>query len=215
MSEPRFLYPMMIGLDGRKAVVVGGGKVALRKAQDLADAGAKVRVVAPELLPEFAKDRRLECVKARYAPEHVAGAFLVIAATDSETVNACVAADAAEEGALVNVVDRPLLCDFIVPAVVKRGRLTVAVSTGGASPSLARRMRERLEQEFGHEYATYLDVMDEVRSEVQTRELSEDVRRRIFERLSEDDLIEAARQGVAHLRQTMHEVIEKLVAGEK
>ena len=215
MPDPRFLYPMMISLDGRRAVVVGGGKVALRKAQDLADAGAKVRVVAPDLLPEFAKDRRLDCVKARYAPEHVAGAFLVIAATDDETVNACVAADAAEEGALVNVVDRPLLCDFIVPAVAKRGRLVIAISTGGASPSLARRLRERLETEFGHAYATYLEVMDEVRRDVQARDLPEETRRRLFERLSEDDLLEAARQGAAPLRQTMHEVIEKVLTGGK
>lgn len=206
---------MMISLDGRRAVVVGGGKVALRKAQDLAEAGAKVVVVAPELLPEFAKDRRLECIQQRYAPEHVAGAFLVIAATDSETVNACVAADAAEEGALVNVVDRPLLCDFIVPATVKRGRLVIAISTGGAAPSLARRMRERLEQEFGHPYATYLDVMEEVRRDVQARGLSEDVRCRVFERLSEEDMLEAAGQGAAHLRQAMLVQVEKMAAGEK
>jgi precorrin-2 dehydrogenase/sirohydrochlorin ferrochelatase len=126
-----------------------------------------------------------------------------------------VAADAAEEGALVNVVDRPLLCDFIVPAVVKRGRLTIAISTGGASPSLARRLRERLETEFGHAYATYLEVMDEVRRDVQARDLPEGTRRRLFERLSEDDLLEAAKQGATPLRQTMHEVIEKVLTGGK
>ena len=126
--------------------------------------------------------------------------FLVIAATDDETVNARVAADAAEAGALANVVDRPSLCDFIVPAVVNRGRLTIAISTGGAAPSLARRLRERLEKDFGPEYATYLDVMDDVRREVQSRGLSEEVRRRIFERLSEADMLSAAgrvRQGAA------------------
>jgi precorrin-2 dehydrogenase / sirohydrochlorin ferrochelatase len=214
MPEPQFTYPIFLNLSGRRAVVVGGGKVALRKAQDLADAGAKVRVVAPKLLAAFGKDRRLECVKDAYGPSHLAGAFIVIAATDDETVNARVAADAAEDGAITNVVDRPSLCDFIVPATVKRGWLTVAISTGGAAPSLARKLRERLEKEIGPHYATYLDVMDDVRSEVQARGLPEKVRRRIFERLSEEDVVKAAKKGAKALRQKMGAEIERTVGGK-
>jgi precorrin-2 dehydrogenase / sirohydrochlorin ferrochelatase len=211
MPDPKFAYPIFLDLAGRRTVVVGGGPVALRKARSLADAGARVCAVAPEFLPAFAEDPRLECLKQPYAPEHVAGAFLVIAATEDETVNARAATDAAEAGALVNVVDRPSLCDFIVPSVLERGRLTVAVSTGGAAPSLARRLRERLEQEFGPEYATYLDVMDEVRGQVRARNLSEAVRRRIFERLSQDDIVAAARKGAQALRTVVEDVIEEML----
>ena len=195
MTEPRFAYPMILTLTGRPALVVGGGRVALRKARDLADAGAAVRVVAPEFLSDFAADGRFECVRAAYAAGHVAGAAVVVAATDDEAVNARVAADARAAGALVNVVDRPALCDFIVPAQVTRGDLIVAVSTGGAAPSLSRRLRERLEREFGPEYAAYLAAMRRVRERLKTDALAPDLRRRLFERLSEDDILAAARDG--------------------
>jgi precorrin-2 dehydrogenase/sirohydrochlorin ferrochelatase len=96
---------------------------------------------------------------------------------------------------LVNVVDQPALCDFIVPSVVERGRLVLAISTGGAAPSLARRLRERLEEEFGLEYATLLDALGEVRERYKSSDLPEAVRRRLFERLTEDDIVAAAREG--------------------
>ena len=210
MTEPHFAYPAMLTLAGRRAVVVGGGKVALRKARALADAGAAVRAVAPEFLPEFREDRRLECLGEPYAARHVAGAFLVIAATDDEAVNARVAADARAAGALVNVVDRPALCDFIVPATVDRGRLVIAISTGGAAPSLARRLREKLERQFGKEYATYLDVMDEVRREILSRGLPEEVRWRLLERLSEDDIVAAAREGRDALRRRIEVAVAEI-----
>jgi precorrin-2 dehydrogenase/sirohydrochlorin ferrochelatase len=214
MNEPRFAYPMMLDLAGRRALVVGGGKVSLRKARSLADAGARVRVVAPDLLADFAADGRLECIAEAYDARHMAGAFLVIASTDSEETNARVAVDARAAGALVNVVDRPSLCDFLVPAEVGRGRLVIAISTGGAAPSLARKVRERLQREFGPEYAVYCDVMDEVRRDVQARGLADDVRRRIFERLSEEDIVAAARGGAAAVRAAMQAAIEAILATE-
>ena len=207
MTEPRFAYPAMLDLAGRRALVVGGGQVALRKARTLADAGAAVRVVSPKFLPGFAKDKRLERVAEPYAARHMSGMFLAVAATDDEVVNARVASDARAAGVLVNVVDRPELCDFIVPAVVERGRLRIAVSTGGASPSLARRLREKLEREFGTEYATYLDVMAEVRRDVLSRDLSPAARRRLFERLSQDDVIAKARRGRKALRAAIKAVV--------
>jgi precorrin-2 dehydrogenase / sirohydrochlorin ferrochelatase len=214
MTEPRFAYPLMLNLAGRRAVVVGGGKVALRKAQALAEAGAKVRVVSPQFLPEFASDNRLECVAEVYDARHLAGALVVIAATDDAAVNARVAADARKAGALVNVVDRPALCDFIVPATIERGRLRIAISTGGAAPSLARKLRERLQRQFGPEYATYLDVMDEVRKDLLARDLPADLRRRIFERLSEDDIIAAARGGAEALRAATKAAVKAMLSVE-
>jgi precorrin-2 dehydrogenase/sirohydrochlorin ferrochelatase len=215
MTEPHFTYPIMLDLTGRRALVVGGGKVALRKAQALADAGARVRVVAPEFLPAFAADARLECIREPYAARHMEGVFLAVAATDDEAVNARVAADARAAGALVNVVDRPALCDFIVPSVVERGRLVLAISTGGAAPSLARRLRERLEEEFGPEYATLLDALGEVRERYKSSDLPEAVRRRLFERLTEDDIVAAAREGPEVLRRAIDEAIRQVIGQGK
>jgi precorrin-2 dehydrogenase/sirohydrochlorin ferrochelatase len=211
MTERRFAYPIVFDLSGRLAVVVGGGEVALRKARALADAGAQVRVVAPELAPGFAEDRRFECVAARYEKRRLEGALVAVAATDDEAVNRRVAQDARAAGVLVNVVDRPELCDFIVPAQVRRGSLVVAVSTGGAAPALAKRLRERLEKEFGPEYATYLAVLREVREDLKRRNVAPETRRRIFERLTEDDLLAAARGGTDALRQAGVKVVAELL----
>jgi precorrin-2 dehydrogenase/sirohydrochlorin ferrochelatase len=202
-----FVYPIILDLSGRRAVVVGGGEVALRKARALADAGAHVRVVASEFTAAFAEDGRFECLAARYEKRHLEGALVAVAATDDEAVNRQVAQDARSAGVLVNVVDRPELCDFIVPAQVRRGGLVVAVSTGGAAPSLARRLKERLEKEFGPEYATLLEALREVREDLKKRNIPADLRRRIFERLTEDDIVAAARQGTDALRQALAEVV--------
>jgi precorrin-2 dehydrogenase/sirohydrochlorin ferrochelatase len=212
MTEAHFAYPIVLNLSGRRVLVVGGGEVALRKARALADAGATVRVVAPDLLPAFAEDGRFECLAARYEKRHLEGARIAVAATDDEAVNRRVAEDARAAGVLVNVVDRPELCDFIVPAQVRRGDLLIAISTSGAAPSLARRLRERLEKEFGPEYATYLAVLREVREDLKKRNIPADLRRRIFERLAEDDLLAAARQGTDALRRIIREVIERQLA---
>ena len=211
MPEPHFTYPIMLDLAGRRALVVGGGRVALRKAQALADAGAAVRVVAPQLLPEFRQDKRLECTPEPYAARHMAGVFLAVAATDDEAVNARVAADARAAGALVNVVDRPALCDFIVPSVIERGRLRIAICTGGAAPSLARRIREHLEKEFGPPYAVLLDALSEVRDRYKSADLPEAVRRRLFERLTEDDIIAAAREGTEALATAIDKAIAQVL----
>ena len=213
MTEPDFAYPIALDLSGRRAVVVGGGEVALRKARALADAGAHVRVVAPEVTAGFAGDGRFECVAARYEKGHLEGARVAVAATDDEAVNRRVAEDARAAGVLVNVVDRPELCDFIVPAQVRRGDLLIAISTSGAAPSLARRLRERLEKEFGPEYATLLEVLREVREDLKRRNLAPEVRRRVFERLTENDIVAAARQGTDALRQAIERAMNEVRGG--
>ena len=138
---------------------------------------------------------------------------MVVAATDDQIVNRQVASDARAAGVLVNVVDRPELCDFIVPSQVRRGDLLIAISTGGAAPSLSRRLRERLEKEFGPEYATYLAVLGEVREDLKKRNIPADLRRRIFERLASDDLLAAARQGTDALRQAIERAMNEVRGG--
>ena len=213
MTESHFAYPIVLNLSGQGALVVGGGEVALRKARALADAGASVRVVASEVTAGFAEDGRFECAAARYEKQHLEGVFVAVAATDDEAVNRRVAEDARAAGVLVNVVDRPELCDFIVPAQVRRGDLLIAISTGGAAPALAKRLRERLEKEFGPEYETYLTVLGEVREDLKKRNIPADLRRRIFERLASDDLLAAARQGTDALRQAIERAMNEVRGG--
>jgi len=142
--------------------VVGGGAVATRKVRKLLQAGAEVVVVSPEVLSELEGMG----VEVRYRPyEHgdLEGAYLAFAATHSREVNAAVAREAGERGVRVNVADRPSEGDFAVPSTLRRGGLQVAVSTGGASPTLARRIKNELEEVFGPEWAGVVEELETVR----------------------------------------------------
>jgi len=168
-------------------VVIGGGKVASRKVKTLLSYGAQVEVVSPEVVPELedlAREGKIVLKKRPYQEGDLEGAFLVVAATNLPAVQEQVVGEAQKRGLLLNVVDQPERSNFIVPSVVRRGRLTLAISTSGASPALARRLRETLEDIFGPEYATYLDLMARWREEILARELKEEERRQIFEHLA-------------------------------
>jgi siroheme synthase-like protein len=151
-SENAVLYPLFMDVSGSRCVVVGGGGVASRKARGLLKSGARVVVVSPEVAPEIeAMDVTLE--RRPYAPGDLAGAALAFAATDRREVNAAVAREAKKNGIPVNVADRPADGDFALPSVLRRGGLQVAVSTGGASPSLARKIRDAMELAFAAEWS--------------------------------------------------------------
>ena len=173
-------YPVDLRLEGRACVVVGGGAVACRKVEGLLRAGARVRVVAPSPDPQLldhAAAGRVELVRRPYAPGDLAGAFLAIAATDDAAVNAAVLREARSERVLLNVVDDPAHCDFYVPAVVERGELTIAVSTGGQSPRFASRLREELERRYGPEYGEWVALLGQLRRTAAAR-ISDPTRRR-------------------------------------
>lgn len=162
-------YPIMLDVKGRRCVVVGGGQVALRKAQSLLECGAAVEVISPELctgLEELASNGSVKVARRPYRRGDLKGAVLVIAAADDSEVNRSVSEEAAASGIPVNVVDVPGLSTFIVPSSLSRGDLTIAVSTGGRSPALARRIRAELEQSFGEEYSLLASLVAEVRSEL-------------------------------------------------
>lgn len=145
-------YPVSLKVKGETCLVVGGGKVALQKARALRGAGARVRVVAPEVDPRVA--RLAAAVRRRpFRAGDVRGAFLVISAADDPAVNRAVFRACRRAGVPVNVVDRPELCTFIVPAVVRRGPLTLAVSTGGLSPALAKAIRKELQKLYPASFA--------------------------------------------------------------
>ncbi|HKX05728.1 MAG TPA: bifunctional precorrin-2 dehydrogenase/sirohydrochlorin ferrochelatase, partial [Methylomirabilota bacterium] len=140
-------YPLCLEMAGRPCLVVGGGPVAERKVAGLLDAGAWLTVVSPtatESLHAWARADRIRLVEREYTAADLAGHSVVFVATDDERVNAAVARDARAAGLLINAADDPAHCDFILPAVVRRGDLTVAVSTGGASPALARTVRDEI-----------------------------------------------------------------------
>ncbi len=162
-------YPAFLDLRGKRCLVVGGGSVAVRKANDLVTAGASVCVISPDadpMLRALSQERVLELIEREYRVGDLAGARLVISATDDPEVNRAVATEAQRAGAWVNVVDDPPLCDFIVPAVVRRGDLVVAVSTGGKSPAMARALRQELEALLGPEYEAALDIVHRLRAEL-------------------------------------------------
>jgi precorrin-2 dehydrogenase/sirohydrochlorin ferrochelatase len=159
-------------------VVVGGGEVASRKARRLLQSGAEVVVISPEVSPEISASK-VELRRRPYRGGDLAGAHLAFTATDSREVNAAVAREAGERGVPVNVADRPSEGDFALPSTLRRGRLQVAVSTGGASPALAKRIRGELEDVFGSEWAAIVERFDAARrsGESPDEELEEEVSR--------------------------------------
>jgi siroheme synthase-like protein len=157
-----FFYPIFLDLSGRRCVVVGGGAVAARKARKLLEAGAEVVVVSPEVHPDLG-DMGVEVHERSYEHGDLEGADLAFAATDRREVNAAVAREAKARGIRVNVADRPTEGDFAVPSTLGRGGLQVAVSTGGASPTLARRIKNELEEVFGPEWAGVVEELETVR----------------------------------------------------
>jgi precorrin-2 dehydrogenase / sirohydrochlorin ferrochelatase len=157
-GENVVLYPIFLDLSGRRCVVVGGGEVANRKARKLLQARARVVVISPEIKPEL-ESMAIEVHRRPYEGGDLEGAHLAFAATDSREVNASVAREAKERGVPVNVADKPSEGDFALPSTLRRGRLQVAVSTGGASPALARRIRDELEVVFGPEWAGILEEL--------------------------------------------------------
>ncbi|MGH2728791.1 MAG: precorrin-2 dehydrogenase/sirohydrochlorin ferrochelatase family protein [Actinomycetota bacterium] len=192
-------YPAILLLEGRLAVVIGGGQVAERKVRTLRDAGAKVRLVSDQLtrrLRELAEAGDVELVERRYERGDLAGAAVAVAATDDEEVNRGVFAEATDAGIPVNVVDNIALCTFIAPSIVRRGDLVVAISTGGAAPALAVRIRERLEREFGDEYARFLELMAELRDRI-TVPGNQDDRAKAWYRVIDSDVMDLVRAGEA------------------
>lgn len=183
------LYPANLNLTGRLCVVIGGGKVAARKAADLLECGARVRVIAPGLDEVFPEGDGFEYESRVYRPGDLEGAFLAIAATDDEAVNRAVTAEAAGSGVILNVVDQPGRCDFQVPASIRRGDLLLTIATGGSLPALAKRLRRQLEAEFPEEWGRVLELLGEARARVIAGIDDEERKRDCLEELAGLDLV--------------------------
>lgn len=162
---PKVYYPVFLNLKGKKAVVIGGGKVAERKILALLKTGADITVTSPEITKKIEKEKlkgRIKHITRQYRKGDLKNAFLVIAATDHPAINERVSKDAF---CLVNVVDTPYLCNFIVPSIMNRGLLNIAVSSSGISPALSRSIRKELEKLYGPEFAIYLNSLKIIRTE--------------------------------------------------
>lgn len=178
-------YPITLHLRNQLCVVVGAGPVGLRKLGGLRQAGARIRLIAPDA-PEALAAPDLELCRRPFAPDDLAGAALVFAATDDRTLNAAIARQARAVGALVNVADAPQEGDFTLPAVCRQGGLTLAVASGGASPALSALLRDRLAVELGPEWGTLLEIAAALRQKrltpPQGSEYNQQVLRRLLER---------------------------------
>lgn len=165
-------YPAFLDLRGRRVVVLGGGAPAAQKVADLVGTGAEITVIAPEadpLIEHLAAEGAVTWQPRAYQETDCRDAFLLFAAGESRAVNERAARDARRSGVLVNALDDPANCSFIAPATVRRGGLTLAVSTGGRSPAFARFLRRQLEAAVGDEYAVLLAIVADVRREIRGR----------------------------------------------
>lgn len=212
-------YPVnLIDLSNRKCIVIGGGTVALRKVEGLLASGADVSVISPALvqgLAELHAAGKIASIAREYQEDDLDAAWLVIAATDDPAVNHAVAAGAMRRGQLVNVVDDPEHSNFIVPAVVRRGELALAICTGGASPALSRRLRERLEELIGPEYGDLAALLAELRPQLLARFPAGQPRLDAALQLVDSDLLGVLRsQGMAAARAYAQNVIMSPSAGQ-
>ncbi len=189
-----FYYPILVDLEGKKVVVVGGGAVAQRKIETLLEHGAEVQVISQALTPAlttYSDEGKIELLGPEFQENHLNGAFMVIAATNDSLLNHQVSQVARKKGLLINAVDQPPDCNFIVPSILRRGDLLIAVSTSGKSPALAKKVREELEKSFGSEYESLLLLMGHLRKEIISRGLSQEENRRVFYELINSQILEA------------------------
>jgi precorrin-2 dehydrogenase/sirohydrochlorin ferrochelatase len=200
-------YPIYLNITNRRCVVVGGGDVAERKVQRLLECGAHVVVIGKTLTPRLKvmkREGRIDQINDDYDAAYIHDAFLVIGATDRDEINARISSDARKRGILINIVDDPDKCDFILPSLFQRGDLSVAISTGGKSPALAKKLREDMEGLYGTEYHTLLNILGKLRERIKAKGRSADENKRLFEAVVNSDILQ-------HIRENNWDRVRKIV----
>jgi precorrin-2 dehydrogenase / sirohydrochlorin ferrochelatase len=193
------LFPIFVKLAGRPCLVVGAGKVGEPKIGALIDTGARVRVIAVEAAPavrDWARAGKIELELRAFLPDDLNGVFLTVVATASNKLNESIYREAQRRGVLCNVVDVPEYCDFFYPAVVRRGDLQIAISTAGQSPSLAQKLRQQLEKQFGPGYAAWLAELGETRKLILASDLDKERKLELLHSLASREAVEAALDNV-------------------
>ncbi len=185
-------YPINLDVRGRRCLVVGGGRVGTRKVAMLRRCGARVTVVTRDATPELltmAQDPDVTLKQRAYRATDADGVFLVIGATDDEALNRRIHADAEQRRLLCNIADRPEICNFILPAIVRRGDFMLAVSTAGKSPAFAKHIRKQLDAQFGPEYGVLLDLMGAIRTRLLAEAHEPEAHKPLFEQLIAGNLL--------------------------
>jgi len=184
-------YPVCLDIKQKNCLVAGGGDVGARKASGLLSCGAIVKVVSPEFSFAFEKlkSKGIELVKREYKIEDLDGMFLVIGATDNTEVNKKIHRDAEARNMLCNIADFPQACNFILPAVVRRGDLMITASTSGRSPAFAKKLKKDLENQFGKEYADFLFLMGEIRKRLLREKHAPEEHKPMFEKIIRKGLL--------------------------
>ncbi len=191
-------YPVNLDVRNRRCLIVGGGGVGTRKVKGLLKCGAIVHVVSPAITPDIEKlveTGKVTVATRNYRSSDLDGMFLVIGATSDPALNRMISADAARENMLCNIADVPDACNFILPSIVERGDLIIAVSTSGKSPAFAKSLRKSLEKQFGEEYAEFLRLMGAIRTKLLQEEHAPEAHKHLFEALIAGGLLESIRTG--------------------
>jgi siroheme synthase-like protein len=189
------LFPMFLKLEGKRCLVIGAGKVGAPKIGGLIDTGARIHVIALDAavaVHEWARDGKVSLELRAFAPEDLDETFLAVAATASQRLNESIYEEAQRRGVLCNVVDVPDFCDFYYPAVVQRGDLQIAISTSGQSPSLAQKLRQQLERQFGPGYAPWVAELGATRKLVLASDLEPQRKSELLHSLASREALEAA-----------------------
>lgn len=205
-------YPIFLELDGRRVVIVGGGTVAARKAEPVLKAGARLVVVAERIcdaLHGSCSGTTAELIESKYSKDYLAGATVVIAATDKPELNSRIYKDCQELEILCNVVDSPELCDFFVPAVVKRGDLQIAIGTEGQCPAYAGHIRKKLEKIFTEKHGEFLAELEAIREHIFEKVTDPAERKALLGELADDASFEYfVEKGPAEWRRKAEETIK-------
>lgn len=193
----RPLFPLSLKLENRSCLVVGGASLLLPKLEGLIVAGASIRLVSAEIedgIRAFCETAGVQICQRELDSTDLDGITLVIAADRDQSINELVFRESQRRGILCNVVDQPALCDFYYPAVVRRGQLQIAISTGGQSPSLASAIRADLEQQFGHDYADWVDALGRARTRIFQTHRASKQRTRLLKRIASKNSFEQFRR---------------------
>jgi precorrin-2 dehydrogenase/sirohydrochlorin ferrochelatase len=198
------LFPMFLKLVGKECLVVGAGKVGEPKIGGLLDTGANICVVAIEAssrVREWSDAGKIELQERAFSATDLDGKFLAVVATASNSLNELIYREARRRGVLCNVVDVPEYCDFFYPAVVRRGELQIAISTSGQSPSLAQKIRQQLERQFGEKYAAWVQQLGETRRLILASDLDKETKLALLHSLASREAFEAALANIPELSQ--------------
>lgn len=210
-------YPIMLDITDKKCIVIGGGRVAVRKVTSLLAYNARITVISKSLCEGLKKlQPDIDWIERDYVPDDLDGAFIVFATTNDPIINQRVYNEAKVKDILVNVADDPDVCSFIVPSQVECGDLTIAISTNGKSPALAKKIREDLEKEYGDHYAVFVNLLGNIRRQSEHEISDSSTREALYKEIVYSDLLDKLKQGKKEqVKEEIQKLYEQYKSGER